>query len=216
VPAGGCIAAQCSAPADAAKKGAAARGPAPPALGALRTELPGEPLGAPAAAALQVRGSCPAAAVLFLFSARQKMPDLEKLAHAIVIHAAVTRPGAGLHAARCRGVIPPPGHACAQVLGLWAVGLVTAAAAFTAYAVLGGVLALAGLPAGIALSPAAFAVFALSAMLNPLLVALLPVLLPVGNCFLLVSPQTLHSTCVPNWWGIFSRVPQFLHSSCVL
>lgn len=72
------------------------------------------------------------------------------------------------------------------MLGLWAVGLVTAAAAFSAYAVLGGVLALCGMPAHLALSAQAFVVFGLSAMLSPLIIALAPVLLSVrpeaGQC----------------------------------
>ena len=70
-----------------------------------------------------------------------------------------------------------------QALGLCAVGLVGAAAAFAAYAALGGVLCAAGLPAALALSPAAFSAFGLAAMVNPLFVALLPVLLPVRAPF---------------------------------
>jgi hypothetical protein len=66
------------------------------------------------------------------------------------------------------------------VAGLWAVGAVATVCAVAAYAILGSVLAAAGLPAQIALCPAAYAVFALAALFNPLYAALLPVLLPVS------------------------------------
>ncbi len=78
-----------------------------------------------------------------------------------------------------------------QVAGLWAVGAVTTLCAMVAYSVLGGVLAAAGLPAQLALSPTAFAVFALAALFNPLYVALLPVLLPVS--MLLHTPVRFQS-----------------------
>ena len=55
LPAGGCITAQSIAEGAAKKQ---AKGPAAPVLAALRTELPSEPLGAAAAAALQVRSGC--------------------------------------------------------------------------------------------------------------------------------------------------------------
>jgi hypothetical protein len=66
-----------------------------------------------------------------------------------------------------------------QALGLYTVGLVATVCAFAAYAVLAGVLSAGGLPADLAFSPAAFAVFGLAALFNPLYAALLPVLLPV-------------------------------------
>lgn len=84
-----------------------------------------------------------------------------------------------------------------QVASLWAIGVVATVCSFAAYTVLGNVLAVAGLPSQIALSPAAFAVFALAALFNPLYAALLPLLLPVSlepvwNLFtghaLLISP----------------------------
>ncbi len=70
---------------------------------------------------------------------------------------------------------------CVQVAGLWAVGVVATVCAMVSYSILGGVLAAASLPAHLALSPTAFAVFALAALFNPLYVALLPVLLPVST-----------------------------------
>jgi hypothetical protein len=47
--------------------------------------------------------------------------------------------------------------------------------------VLAGALSAAGLPADVAFSPAAFAVFGLAVLFNPLFAALLPVMLPVQN-----------------------------------
>lgn len=62
--------------------------------------------------------------------------------------------------------------------GLWAVGFTATLAAVGAYFVLGGFLYVAGLPAEVALSPAAYAVFSLAALFNPLYAAILPLLLP--------------------------------------
>ena len=54
-----------------------------------------------------------------------------------------------------------------------------ALAAVSAYFALGGFLYVGGLPAEVALSPAAYAVFSLAALFNPLYAAILPILLPV-------------------------------------
>ena len=62
--------------------------------------------------------------------------------------------------------------------GLGAVGFTAPLAAVGAYFVLGGFLYVAGLPAEVALSPAAYAVFSLAALFNPLYAAILPLLLP--------------------------------------
>ena len=71
-----------------------------------------------------------------------------------------------------------------QVAGLWAVGATATLAALAAYFVLGGFLYVGGLPAEVALSPAAYAVFGLAALFNPLYAAILPILLPVRKlCF---------------------------------
>ncbi|EIE23140.1 hypothetical protein COCSUDRAFT_47508 [Coccomyxa subellipsoidea C-169] len=67
-----------------------------------------------------------------------------------------------------------------QVAGLWAIGAVATVCAVVAYGILGTVLSAAGLSAHIALCPAAFAVFALAALFNPLYAATLPILLPIG------------------------------------
>ncbi len=67
-----------------------------------------------------------------------------------------------------------------QVAGLWAIGAVATVCAVVAYGILGTVLSAAGLSAHIALCPAAFAVFALAALFNPLYAATLPILLPVS------------------------------------
>ena len=64
---------------------------------------------------------------------------------------------------------------------MWAVGATATLAAVAAYFVLGGFLYVGGLPAEVALSPAAYAVFSLAALFNPLYAALLPILLPVRN-----------------------------------
>jgi len=64
---------------------------------------------------------------------------------------------------------------------LWAVGATATLAAVAAYFVLGGFLYVGGLPAEVALSPAAYAVFSLAALFNPLYAALLPILLPVSD-----------------------------------
>ncbi len=73
---------------------------------------------------------------------------------------------------------------CPQVAGLWAVGATATLAALAAYFVLGGFLYVGGLPAEVALSPAAYAVFGLAALFNPLYAAILPILLPVRKlCF---------------------------------
>ena len=66
-----------------------------------------------------------------------------------------------------------------QLAGLWAVGCMATLAAVSAYFVLGGFLYVGGLPAEVALSPAAYAVFSLAALFNPLYAAILPILLPV-------------------------------------
>ena len=68
-----------------------------------------------------------------------------------------------------------------QVAALWAVGATATLAAMSAYFVLGGFLYVGGLPAEVALSPAAYAVFGLAALFNPLYAAILPILIPVRN-----------------------------------
>ena len=73
-----------------------------------------------------------------------------------------------------------------QLAGLWAVGCTATVAAVSAYFVLGGFLYVGGLPAEVALSPAAYAVFSLAALFNPLYAAILPILLPVRQ------PHALH------------------------
>ena len=60
------------------------------------------------------------------------------------------------------------------------MGATATLAAMAAYFVLGGFLYVGGLPAEVALSPAAYAVFGLAALFNPLYAAILPILLPVG------------------------------------
>ena len=60
------------------------------------------------------------------------------------------------------------------------MGATATLAAMAAYFVLGGFLYVGGLPAEVALSPAAYAVFGLATLFNPLYAAILPILLPVG------------------------------------
>ncbi len=80
--------------------------------------------------------------------------------------------------------------------GLWAVGATATLAALAAYFVLGGFLYVGGLPAEVALSPAAYAVFGLAALFNPLYAAILPILLPVRNyCSAILAPMPAHHQC---------------------
>lgn len=74
-----------------------------------------------------------------------------------------------------------------QIASLWAVGATATLAAVAAYFVLGGFLYVAGLPAEVSLSPAAYAVFGLAALFNPLYAAILPILLPVRTLSSLFS-----------------------------
>ena len=70
-------------------------------------------------------------------------------------------------------------------------------AAVSAYFVLGGFLYVGGLPAEVALSPAAYAVFSLAALFNPLYAAILPILLPVRHArsALQTAPALSHASC---------------------
>ncbi|CAK0786732.1 hypothetical protein CVIRNUC_009946 [Coccomyxa viridis] len=76
--------------------------------------------------------------------------------------------------------LSPAQTAYLQLAGLWAVGCTATVAAVSAYFVLGGFLYVGGLPAEVALSPAAYAVFSLAALFNPLYAAILPILLPIA------------------------------------